>query len=267
MQRLEASPLGQSVLDAARHLKIILQHQPQFELELADQHWVVRSKDLEDRIILPYIQRINGHLNRLMSEAGLSSQGINQVICTGGSASLPKMARWLRQKFPNATIVQDTYHSDRPPSCSRVAYGLVNLARYPQLLDLTRHQYSDMFLLMELLRTCPDQPMPLSGLLHLLKEQGLNVDACEAHLMALLEGRLPPGLLPTASNIPALVPTADPAITALARAPLFSRPNPQIYVPNPAQCQGLKAYLEHLLSQKRQNLLDPLLVTLTTLTV
>lgn len=115
MQRLEASPLGQSVLDAARHLKIILQHQPQFELELADQHWVVRSKDLEDRIILPYIQRINGHLNRLMSEAGLSSQGINQVICTGGSASLPKMARWLRQKFPNATIVQDTYHSDRPP--------------------------------------------------------------------------------------------------------------------------------------------------------
>lgn len=72
----------------------------------------------------------------------------------------------------------------------------MNLARYPQLLDLTRHQYSDMFLLMELLRTCPDQPMPLSGLLHLLKEQGLNVDACEAHLMALLEGRLPPDCCP-----------------------------------------------------------------------
>jgi hypothetical protein len=119
-QRLEASLLGQSVLEAARHLKIILQHQPQFELELADQRWLVRSKDLEDRIILPYIQRINGHLNRLLSESGLSTQGINQVICTGGSASLPKIARWLRQKFPNATIVQDTYHSDRPPSCSRV---------------------------------------------------------------------------------------------------------------------------------------------------
>jgi hypothetical protein len=114
-QRLESSALGQSVLDAARHLKLILQHQAQFDLELADQHWLVRSKDLEDRIILPYIQRLNGQMNRLLSQSGLSTQGINQVICTGGTASLPKIARWLRQKFPNATIVQDTYQSDRPP--------------------------------------------------------------------------------------------------------------------------------------------------------
>jgi hypothetical protein len=248
-------------------LKIILQHQPQFELELADQHWVVRSKDLEDRIILPYIQRINGHLNRLLSEVGISSQAINQVICTGGSASLPKMARWLRQKFPNATIVQDTYHSDRPPSCSRVAYGLVNLARYPQVLDLTRHQYSDMFLLMELLRTFPDQPMPLDGILHLLKEQGLNVEACEPHLLALLEGRLPPGLLPVAANNPVVLPTTDKTIAALTATPLFSRPNPQIYVPNQQQCDRLRTYLGRLLADKQQTLVDPLLVSLTALNV
>ncbi len=266
-QRLESSALGQSVLDAARHLKIILQHQSQFELDLADQHWVVRSKDLEDRIILPYIQRINGHLNRLLSEVGMASQAVHQVVCTGGSASLPKMARWLRQKFPNATIVQDTYHSDRPPSCSRVAYGLVNLARYPQVLDLNRHQYSDMFLLMELLRTCPEQPMPLSGILHLLQEQGLNVSVCEAHLMALLEGRLPPGLLPTATPSPLLIPSPDPALKLLGMAPLFSRPNPQVYVPNPQQSQGLRAYIQQLLADKQQTLVDPLLVKLTTLSV
>ncbi len=266
-QRLESSALGQSVLDAARHLKIILQHQSQFELDLADQHWLVRSKDLEDRIILPYIQRINGHLNRLLSEVGMASQAVHQVICTGGSASLPKIARWLRQKFPNATIVQDTYHSDRPPSCSRVAYGLVNLARYPQVLDLTRHQYSDMFLLMELLRTCPDQPMPLSGILHLLKEQGLNVESCESHLMALLEGRLPPGLLPTATQSPLLIPTTDPALKALGTVPLFSRPNPQVYVPNPQQSQGLRAYIQNLVADKQQSLVDPLLVQITALGV
>lgn len=266
-QRLESSALGQSVLDAARHLKIILQHQSQFELDLADQHWVVRSKDLEDRIILPYIQRINGHLNRLLSEVGMASQAVHQVVCTGGSASLPKMARWLRQKFPNATIVQDTYHSDRPPSCSRVAYGLVNLARYPQVLDLNRHQYSDMFLLMELLRTCTDQPLPLSGILHLLQEQGLNVSVCEAHLMALLEGRLPPGLLPTATPSPLLIPSADPALKRLGMAPLFSRPTPQVYVPNPQQSQGLRAYIQQLLADKQQTLVDPLLVKLTTLSV
>jgi hypothetical protein len=266
-QRLEASLLGQSALEAARHLKIILQHQPQFELELADQRWVVRSKDLEDRIILPYIQRINGHVNRLLSEAGLNTQGINQVICTGGSASLPKIARWLRQKFPNATIVQDTYHSDRPPSCSRVTYGLVNLVRYPQVLDLTRHQYSDMFLMMEVLRALPEQPMPLNGILHLLKERGLNVEACQAHLMALLEGRLPPGLLPSATNSSSmLVPTSDDLVT-LATTPLFTRPNGQVYVPNLEQGQRLTAYMEQLLANKHQTLVDPLLSQLTVLNV
>ncbi|PSN10747.1 hypothetical protein C7293_26925 [filamentous cyanobacterium CCT1] len=266
-QRLEASLLGQSVLEAARHLKIILQHQPQFELELADQRWIVRSKDLEDRIILPYIQRINGHLNRLLSEAGLNTQGINQVICTGGSASLPKMARWLRQKFPNATIVQDTYHSDRPPSCSRVTYGLVNLVRYPQVLDLTRHQYSDMFLLMEVLRALPEQPMPLSGILHLLKERGLNVEACQAHLMALLEGRLPPGLLPNTGSGPlVLAPTSDDLAT-LATTPLFTRPSGQVYVPNLEQGVRLQAYMDQLLADKHQTLIDPLLSQLTVLNV
>lgn len=266
-QRLEASLLGQSVLEAARHLKIILQHQPQFELELADQRWVVRSKDLEDRIILPYIQRINGHLNRLLSEANLSSQGVNQVICTGGSASLPKIARWLRQKFPNATIVQDTYHSDRPPSCSRVAYGLVNLVRYPQVLDLTRHQYSDMFLLMEVLRTLPEQPMPLSGILHLLKERGLNVDACEAHLMALLAGRLPPGLLPNTTSTPLVLAPTSEALATLATTPLFTQPSGHVYVPNLEQGQRLQAFMEMLLADKHQNLIDPLLSQLTALNV
>ncbi|MGB3311907.1 MAG: hypothetical protein WBA86_19330, partial [Nodosilinea sp.] len=266
-QRLESSLLGQSVLEAARHLKIILQHQPQFELELADQRWIVRSKDLEDRIILPYIQRINGHLNRLLSESGLNTQGINQVICTGGSASLPKIARWLRQKFPNATIVQDTYHSDRPPSCSRVTYGLVNLVRYPQVLDLTRHQYSDMFLLMEVLRALPEQPMPLNGILHLLKERGLNVEACQAHLMALLEGRLPPGLLPSTGSSPLVLAPISNELVKLATTPLFARPNGQVYVPNLEQGARLQAYMEQLLADKHQTLVDPLLSQLTVLNV
>jgi hypothetical protein len=266
-QRLESSLLGQSVLEAARHLKIILQHQPQFELELADQRWVVRSKDLEDRIILPYIQRINGHLNRLLSEAALTTQAVNQVICTGGSASLPKLARWLRQKFPNATIVQDTYHSDRPPSCSRVTYGLVNLVRYPQVLDLTRHQYSDMFLLMEVLRTLPEQPLPLPGILHLLRERGLNVDACQAHLLALLEGRLPPGLLPSAANTPVVLAPTSEALITLATTPLYTRPSGQVYVPNLEQGDRLQAYMELLLADKHQTLIDPLLSQLTVLNV
>ncbi len=266
-QRLEASLLGQSTLEAVRHLKIILQHQPQFELELADQHWVVRSKELVDRIILPYIQRINGHFNQLLSKAGLSTHSIKQVICTGGSASLPKITHWLRQKFPEAIIIQDTYHSDRPPSCSRVAYGLANLVRYPQVLDLNRHQYSDMFLLLELLRTSPEQPMPLSGLLHLLNERGINTEACELHIAALLEGRLPPGLL-SATTQPVLLPSAASDLSqSLAENPLFKRPNNQIYVPNLGQQQRLQAYMEQLLSDKQQDLVDPLLARLIAISI
>jgi hypothetical protein len=263
-QRLESSLLGQSVLEAARHLKLILQHQNQFELKLADQRWLIRRKDLENRVVLPYIQRINSHLNRLMSQGNLTAQGINQVICTGGTASLPSITRWLRQKFPNATIIQDTYPNNRPPSCSRVAYGLVNLVRYPRVLDLTRHQYSDNFLLMELVRTFPDQPMPLTGVLHLLEQRGVNTQACELHLIALLEGRLPPGLVPAASDVPPLstASLAEEQVRSLSQAPLFTRQNGQIYVPNADQCQQLLAYLAAVLAGKYQQLEEPFFVQL-----
>ena len=263
-QRLETSLLGQSVLDAARHLKLILQHQKQFELEFADQHWLVSRKDLESRIILPYIQRINSGINRLLSQLGISPQGVNQVVCTGGTASLGAIARWLRQKFPNATIVQDTYPSNRPASCSRVAYGLVNLARYPQLLNLSRHQYSDLFLLLELIRVFPDQPMPLSGIFHLLQQRGLNTEACEPHLIALLEGSLPPGLIP--DDGPLTPAASNPALYQnLREEPLFSRPNVHVYVPHGSQGQRLQAYMTQLLVGKHQQLGEPLVAHLNQL--
>ncbi|MEL6764770.1 MAG: hypothetical protein AAFO87_14180, partial [Cyanobacteria bacterium J06607_6] len=181
-QRLEASRLGQSLLEAARYLKLILQNQNHYQLELADQSWRVLRRDLESRVLVPYIQRLNQQLNALLSQTGLASQGINQVVCTGGNASFNAIAKWLRQKFPNATIIQDTYPSNRPQTCSRVAYGLANLCRYPQLLDVPRHQYSDYFLLNEMIRTVPDTPLPFEGILHLLEEQGVNTDACQSRI-------------------------------------------------------------------------------------
>ncbi|WP_137454982.1 hypothetical protein [Halomicronema hongdechloris] len=260
-QRLESSLLGQTVLEAARHLKLILQHQSQFNLVLGNQCWQVRRKELESQILLPYQRRLNQALNQLLSQTGLSNQAINQVICTGGTASLKFLSDWLRQKLPNATIIQDTYPSNRPPSCSRVAYGLVNLARYPQLLEKTRHQYSDYFLLLELLRTFPDQPMPLAGIVHLLEQRGINIQACQDHLFALLDGHLPPGLLP-----PPQWSSHQPGrLQALRSVPLFSRGSGQIYVPNSAQCQRLWDYLQHILANKRQPLQEPLVIPLWTM--
>ena len=262
-QRLQASLLGQSALEAAQHLKVILQHQNQFTLELADQRWTIRRRELENRIVLPYIQRVNGGINRLLSQTSLSAQAVNQVICTGGTASFPAMARWLRQKFPNATIIQDTYPNDRAASCSRVSYGLVNLVRYPQLLDLPRHQYSDPFLLLEILRAFPDQPMPFNGILHLLRQRGINTDACETHIIALLEGRIPPGLIPISGPLVA----NDKAYDNLRDARLFSRSGGQIYVPNSEPINRFKDYMAEVLADKRQSLEEPLTAELITTTI
>ncbi|NEQ31785.1 MAG: hypothetical protein F6K04_12400 [Leptolyngbya sp. SIO4C5] len=263
-QRLNSSLVGQSLLEAARHLKLILQHQGQFQLNLGNRQWTIKRRELESRIFLPYIQRVNQQLNMLLSQTGLSAQAVNQVVCTGGSASLAAFARWLRQKFPNATIIQDTYPGDRPPSCSRVAYGLVNLCRYPEVLEIARQQYSDYFLLAELLRVFPDHPLPVSGIMHHLEEQGINTQVCQMHILALLEGHLPPGLIPTETD--AALITAESAqqaeYAALAAAPLFTKQGNQIYVPNLEQSERLKQHLETLLANKQQTLDEPLITNL-----
>ena len=260
-QRLEASRLGQSLLEAARYLKLILQNQNHYQLELADQSWRVLRRDLESRVLVPYIQRLNQQLNALLSQTGLASQGINQVICTGGNASFNAIAKWLRQKFPNATIIQDTYPSNRPQTCSRVAYGLANLCRYPQLLDVPRHQYSDYFLLNEMIRTVPDTPMPFEGILHLLEEQGINTDACQSRIAAILEGHLPPGLRPDASTQDYLsrATLASATYQELAATALFTKQTRQIYIVNPQQRGLLRDYLAKLMQDKHQSLNEPLI--------
>lgn len=270
-QRLLSSNLGQSLLAAARHLKLALQQQNQVQITLAGQRWLIKRRHLENLIFLPYIQRINRYLNVLLSQHTVDAQAIKQVICTGGSASLPAIARWLRQKFPNATIIQDTYASELPQSCSRVAYGLVNLARYAQVLNVTRQQYSDYFLLMELLRVFPQQPLPVGAIMHLLEQRGINTQACHLHILALLEGHLPPGLVPTAADRGLICDrTADlPTYRSLLKTPLFRKTVTEsgghIYIPNEAQAEQLRAYFNRLLIDKTQTLEEPLIAQLEVL--
>ncbi|MEM9804897.1 MAG: hypothetical protein AAF959_06430 [Cyanobacteria bacterium P01_D01_bin.56] len=266
-QRLLASNLGQSLLAAARHIKLALQqpNQNQVQISLAGQRWLIRRRHLENLVFLPYIQRINRYLNVLLSHHTVDAQSIKQVVCTGGSASLPAIARLLRQKFPNATIIQDTYAAELPQSCSRVAYGLVNVARYPQVFNITRQQYSDYFLLMELLRVFPQQPLPVGAIMHLLEQRGINTQACHLHILALLEGHLPPGLVPTTADRGLICDrTTDlPTYRALLQTPLFNKTvtesGGQIYIPNEAQAEQLRAYCNRLLLHKAQTLEDPLL--------
>ncbi|MBD2091750.1 hypothetical protein H6F67_18050 [Microcoleus sp. FACHB-1515] len=275
-QHLESSPLGQNLLEAARHLKLILQHQDQFTLELGDQQWRLTRQDLGSQVILPYIQRLNRELNALLAATGIPLTAIAQVVCTGGTGSLRAIARWLRQKLPNATIIQDTYARAGVPlearslTCSRIAYGLATLPLHPQVLDLPRQQYSDYFLLLELLRSFPDQPLSIGSIMQMLERRGINTQACHGHILALLEGHLPPGLVPTDRDDPdapeptrlAPVSRQNPEYAALLAAPLFHKLDAQTYQPNPEQWSRFQQYLGTLTASTHQTLTEPLTMQL-----
>jgi hypothetical protein len=290
-QHLEASPLGQALLEAAKHLKLVLQHQDRFTLQLGNQRWIFMRRELEGRVFLPFIQRLNRELNTLLSHAGLSVQAINQAICTGGTAALPAIARWLRQKLPNAALIQDTdsrlasLEEGKPsvaavepdaPGCSRIAYGLATVPLYTQVLDLPRQQYSDYFLLLELLRALPDSTQTsgetgdlrfsIGGVMQLLEHRGINTRSCQIRILALLEGHLPPGLVPSESDA-SLLPSQieqQAEYHALTAAPLFEKQGNQVYRPNLRQCSLLRQYLSTITATTHQKLEEPLIANLDT---
>ncbi|MFQ3618714.1 MAG: hypothetical protein SNJ57_07470 [Cyanobacteriota bacterium] len=261
LQRLRSSDLGLWLLYAAERVKIALQQQEQVTLTLGNQTLVLTRHDLSSRVVLPYVERLNRELNALLRQTGLSRLEIRQVVCSGGSASLVAIARWLHQKLPNATIIQDTYLSAGHAStaCSRVAYGLAALPLHPQVLNRPRHRTSDYYLLMELLRTFPDHPVTLDSVLHTLERRGIDTAACRQHILALLEGHLPPGLVSMPDSA-LLAPTAasQSAAARLLETPLFFKQDGQTYRPNPQQWQRLRAYLDTLLATTYQKLTEPL---------
>ncbi|MBD2461068.1 hypothetical protein H6G89_08440 [Oscillatoria sp. FACHB-1407] len=272
-QRLTSSPLGQGLLEAARHLKLVLQQQDRFVLQLGDQQVAIARQDLASSIFLPYIQRLNRELNALLNQTGTAALNINQVVCTGGTASLAAIARWLPQKFPNATILQDTYGGDRAsspfsdclPVCSRVAYGLATLPLHPNVLDLARQQYSPYFLLLELLRAFPDQPLSVGAVMQLLERRGINTQVCHQQILSLLEGQLPPGLVPTEKYAYLLTRESaqNPDYRLLLSAPLFSKQGSQTYRLNYDQWNHFRRYLGTLMTSTYQKLAEPLALSLS----
>lgn len=264
-RELESSSLGRGLLQVARHVKQVLQHQDSYSFKIsdsryADRLWQLRRKDLEMQVFLPFMRRLNREFNALLSETGVATQGINQAMCTGGTASLGPIARWLRQKLPSAAIIQDTYPSDRSPGCSRVAYGLATLPFYPNIIELSRQQYSDYFLLRELLKVVPEQPTSAKKILQLLERQGINTRVCAKQILGFLEGRLPDGFIPTEGSF-ALLPSAsqyNPDYLALSTASLFEKTEEETYSANSAECDRIRQYLNRILDSSTQKLEEPL---------
>ncbi|BAY20296.1 hypothetical protein NIES2100_00370 [Calothrix sp. NIES-2100] len=259
-QRLESSLLGQAVLDAALALKLILQHQETFTLDLADQRWVLERRDLESQVLVPFVRRLNRELNKLLVARGIPTEAINQAILTGGVASITTINRWLKQKLPNAKIIQDSYLGENgAPNCSRVAYGLAMLPLHPQVLEIPKQQYTDYFLFTELLRLLPERPLSFSEVLQLFEGRGVNTRTCQQRLLAFLEGELPAGLIPNSPDSTWLTQSSqdNPDYQAIAATPLFEKQGNLTYRPNSQQLLLLRRYLDAIKASTRQSLEEP----------
>ncbi|MBN4003755.1 hypothetical protein [Nostoc sp. LPT] len=259
-QRLESSLLGQAVLDAALALKLILQHQDSFTLELADQRWILQRRDLESQVFIPFVRRLNRELNKLLVARGIPTEAINQAILTGGVACVGTVNRWLRQKLPSTKIIQDLYLGENgAPNCSRVAYGLAMLPLHPQILDIPRQQYTDYFLFTELLRLLPDRPLSFGEVIQLFEGRGINTRTCQQRLLAFLEGELPSGLIPSVTESTWLTQSSqeNPDYQAIATASLFEKQGNLTYRPNSQQLLSLRRYLDAIKASNQQSLEEP----------
>ncbi|MEA5602957.1 hypothetical protein [Nostoc sp. UHCC 0252] len=259
-QRLESSLLGQAVLDAALALKLILQHQESFTLELADQQWILQRRDLESQVFIPFVRRLNRELNKLLVARGVPTESINQAILTGGVACIGTVNRWLRQKLPSTKIIQDLYLGENgAPNCSRVAYGLAMLPLHPQILDIPRQQYTDYFLFTELLRLLPERPLSFGEVIQLFEGRGINTRTCQQRLLAFLEGELPSGLIPSVTDSAWLTQSSqeNSDYQAIATTPLFEKQGSLTYRPNSRQLLSLRRYLDAIKASNQQSLEEP----------
>ncbi|MEG3861263.1 hypothetical protein [Microcoleus sp. herbarium12] len=281
-QRLQGSAFGLQLLEAARHLKVILQHQESFVLDIGQQHWDVKRRDLESLVLVPFVQQLNRELNALLSRSGMSPARINQAICAGGMGGWPAIARWLRQKLPNAIVVQDPeFEVDRDISqihnsaltsvapntnfsqtSGRVACGLASLALYPQILEVSQQQYSDFFLLWELTQVLGAQTLSFEEILQLLERLGVNTRTCEARILQILAGKLPAGLLPEEEDFMMLAEESrqNPDWRAILAEPLFFEDVVKGYRLNIEHAGFVREYLGHLASSSQQKLLEPLII-------
>lgn len=255
-QWLNNSPVRQSLWETAEKLKMILPTEENFTLQLADQVWQIDRQNLEKSVLIPYLQQLNNQLNNFLAEIGVSAVAINQAICTGGGSQWGAIARWLRQKLPNAVLTIDQ-ETNIP---QRVAHGLACLPLYPQLASNPEKPYSDYFILWEILRAFPEQPVNIQEIYQILEKRGINTQACQSLIKQILDGHLPAGLIPTGSDLAWLTASSqnNPDYQRAIASPLFIKDDQQKYDLNYQQAHHLVDYLNKLVAQCQQKLDEPL---------
>lgn len=260
---LTQAPLGRLLLEAATQLRLVLQQQPQFTLRIGAATHTLTQEDLAAKVLKPYCSCLNSVLNQLLSHQGLAQGSLNQVVLTGHAALLPHLLPWLHQKFPLAQLIT----GDRTPGMPQVpspghalASGLAHFPLYPQLVNPAA-QYSRTFLLLEILRACPPEPLSLSQVCQRLETRGINTQLCQGAIQDLLQGHLPKGLVPDGAVAGYFTPESwgQTLYVTLRSQPLFIQPSPHTYQINLVACQAFYTYWQILSTHNRQTLAEPYL--------
>lgn len=257
--RLSSTEWGETLLSAASYLKLALLQEDSFIFTLGEEDREIRKQDFQKRVIARFVQSLNRELNTLLTQAGSSVEAITQVLCTGKNTMLPGLTSWLCQKFPNAKVIQEAEIKSTIKPENRVATGLAILPLYPQLLDNSRQQYNDYFLLLELLRTFGETPVTIGKIINLLERKGINIRACQQRLFALLAGELPAGLVPSELDAGLLTEASwqNTDYQAIRAGKLFLELENQTYSLNYDYAQHLRSYLTAVLARTYQKLEEP----------
>lgn len=246
---------GWRLLETAKRVWPILQKQAVLQSTLGELTWCVQKRDFDRYVVKPYLETLNGEVNRLLSQAGLPSQAITQVLISGGTglALSDELQQWLALKCDSVRCLTP----ENPQEI--VAMGLARLPQYPQLLDAIAHQYSDYFLLRELLEVLPNRQISETEVMQRLERRGINTRPVRDRILSWLTGTLPPGLIPTTDRGAWLAVTSQQnrdyqTITSASLGQIEG----DGYRINTKQRQRLLQYIETLVASSEQHLAEPL---------
>ncbi|PSB03102.1 hypothetical protein C7B69_26560, partial [filamentous cyanobacterium Phorm 46] len=159
----------------------------------------------------------------------------------------------------NSALTSVSKHTNFSAKTGRVACGLASLALYSQILDVPQQQYSDFFLLWELMQVLGAETLSFEEILQLLERQGVNTSTCKFRILEILSGKLPAGLLPTEEDFMLLAEESrqNPDWEAILAEPLFFEDVSLGYRLNIEHSFVVREYLGLLASSSQQKLLEP----------
>jgi hypothetical protein len=255
-QTLEETTAGQELWQAANQImeQLSLTENDEFEINIMDYLIVISRREIENQVLQLFIQRIGHELNALMLRAVGSANEIQQILLSGSYTKFPSLQKWLNQKFNQAEIRQLSDHS--------IAKGLAIAPLFTPMLDLSRQQYSDYFILSEISCLSTKSSYTSQSLLRQLRNQGINTNACEQRILQILNGEVSLQLFPWQELENKILITESLLHRELAQGRLFEVSTDGTYQPNPLQFRLLQAYLELISGYLRQSLAEPLVLSL-----